>query len=247
MKNFSHYKNNIDSILENSFKDSKEFKKNLSVIMGAMKYSKVLREFFTLYNDIESKTLTDKEETTIYLNEAFNYMKDRKDGLKKVKPILDKIIGDRKELCEERQNTIYENIDNVVFNQDVTKLGVVTESKQKLTNHLISERKKPVGKITNPKILSHVLSKNYSEVYGKQLSESEQEILKNTLLMTEDTLQMEFNIVKEISLTKINSLISESKEESLSGKLVQVKNEINSLKNSKKSYIRVRGLLEDLK
>jgi len=58
---------------------------------------------------------------------------------------------------------------------------------------------------------------------------------------------MEFNIVKEISLTKINSLISESKEESLSGKLVQVKNEINSLKNSKKSYIRVRGLLEDLK
>ena len=247
MKNFSHYKNNIDSILENSFKDSKEFKKNLSVIMGAMKYSKVLREFFTLYNDIETKTLTDKEETTLYLNEAFNYMKDRKDGLKKVKPILDKIIGDRKELCEERQNTIYENIDNVVFNQDVTKLGVVTESKQKLANHLVSERKKPVGKITNPKILSHVLSKNYSEVYGKQLSESEQEILKNTLLMTEDTLQTEFNIVKEISLTKINSLISESEEESLSGKLVQVKNEITSLKTSKKSYIRVRGLLEDLK
>ena len=65
--------------------------------------------------------------------------------------------------------------------------------------------------------------------------------------MTEDTLQTEFNIVKEISLTKINSLISESEEESLSGKLVQVKNEITSLKNSKKSYIRVRGLLEDLK
>ena len=65
--------------------------------------------------------------------------------------------------------------------------------------------------------------------------------------MTEDTLQTEFNIVKEISLTKINSLISESEEESLSGKLVQVKNEITSLKSSKKSYIRVRGLLEDLK
>jgi len=247
MKNFSHYKNNIDSILENSFKDSKEFKKNLSVIMGAMKYSKVLREFFTLYNEIETKTLIDKEESNLYLNEAFNYMKDRKGELKKVKPILDKIIEDRKELCEERQNTVYENIDNVVFNQDVTKLGKVTEAKQKLTNHLITEIKKPVSKIINPKILSHVLSKSYNEVYGKQLSESEQEILKNTLLMTEDTLQSEFNTVKEISLTKINSLISESKDDSLSGKLVQVKNEIKSLKNSKKSYIRVRGLLEDLK
>jgi|TARA_R110000851_G_scaffold90949_2_gene198617 hypothetical protein len=247
MKNFSHYKNSIDSILENSFKDSNKFKKNLSIIMGTMKYSKVLREFFTLYNEIESKTITNKEKSTSYLNEAFNYLKDRKGELKKVKPILDKIIEDRKELCIERKNSIYENIDDVVFNQDVTKLDVVTEAKQKLTTHLITERKKVISKINNPKILSHVLSKNYSEVYGKQLSEGEQEILKNTLLMTEETLETEFKNIKDISLNRINSLIKESQDESLSGKLVQVKNEIKSLKNSKKSYIRVRGLLEDLK
>ena len=57
MKSFTYYKNSIDSILENSFRDSKKFKKNLSVIMGAMKYSKVLREYFTLYNELESKKL----------------------------------------------------------------------------------------------------------------------------------------------------------------------------------------------
>ena len=65
--------------------------------------------------------------------------------------------------------------------------------------------------------------------------------------MTEDTLKKEFDNVKEISLNKINSLLSESKDETLSAKLVQVKNEIKSLSNTKKSYIRVRGLLEDLK
>ena len=65
--------------------------------------------------------------------------------------------------------------------------------------------------------------------------------------MTEDTLKKEFDNVKEISLNKINSLLSESKDETLSAKLVQVKNEIKSLDNTKKSYIRVRGLLEDLK
>ena len=65
--------------------------------------------------------------------------------------------------------------------------------------------------------------------------------------MTEETLETEFKNIKDISLNRINSLIKESQDESLSGKLVQVKNEIKSLKNSKKSYIRVRGLLEDLK
>ena len=40
MKGFAYYKNSIDSILENSYKDKNKFKKNLSVIMGSMKYSK---------------------------------------------------------------------------------------------------------------------------------------------------------------------------------------------------------------
>jgi exonuclease VII small subunit len=247
MKNFSYYKNNIDSILENSFKDTKKFKKNLSVIMGAMKFSKTLREFFTLYNDIESKRFKDTEKSITYLNEAMDYLKSKKKNLKKVKPILDKIIKDRKELCEDRSNVIYKNIDNIVFNNKISTIELVAESKQRLTTHLISEKKKNTNKISNPKILSHVLSKNYSEVYGEKLTENQQEILKNTLLMTEDTLKKEFDNVKEISLNKINSLLSESKDETLSAKLVQVKNEIKSLDNTKKSYIRVRGLLEDLK
>ena len=49
MNNFSSYKQNLDSILENSYNNKSLFKKNLSVIMGAMKYSKVSLENFLLY------------------------------------------------------------------------------------------------------------------------------------------------------------------------------------------------------
>ena len=52
MKGFSHYKQSLDSILENSFKNKKQFKKNLSVIMGALKYSKPLKEFF-IFSDVK--------------------------------------------------------------------------------------------------------------------------------------------------------------------------------------------------
>ena len=106
--------------------------------------------------------------------------------------------------------------------------------------------KKSIDKPINPKVLSHVMSKNYEKEFGTKLTESEKDILQNTLLMTEDTVTKEFNNVKNVALTTLNKLLSESNNENISAKLVEVKNEINTLKSSKHSYIRVRGLLEDL-
>jgi hypothetical protein len=246
MKPFSHYKNSIDSILENSFNNTTKFKKNLSVVMGAMKYSKTLREFFTLYNDIETKKFKSQEERKDYINESTNYLKNNKNNLSEVTSILDKIIKDRVELCEERTNKIYENIDNIVFNNNVINFGSITESKKYLTENFIDGTKETITEIKNPKILSHVISKNYSEAYDGVLSEQEKNILKNTLLMSEDTLIKEFNNVKEVVLSKLNTLISESKNEELSATLVKTKNEISTLDTTKNAYIRVRGLLEDL-
>ena len=245
MKSFGHYKNNIDSILENSFRDSSKFKKNLSVIMGAMKYSKVLREFFTLYNEIENNYIDNQEDAIGYITESISYLRTNKNKLTKVLPILNKIISDRKELCSKESNKIYENIDSIVFNDTITNLENVSKSKKFLSENML-KTKKPSGKIKNPKILSHVISKKYGEVYNKSLTENQQNILKNTLLMTEDILNNEFNNIKEVTLNKINFLLKESEDNSLSAKLVEVKNEIKGLNTTKKSYIRVRSLLEDL-
>jgi len=245
MKNFGYYKNNIDSILENSFTDSDKFKRNLSVVMGAMKYSKILREFFTLYSEIETKHFENKDDSRNYINEAVDFLKSNKHKLNKVTPILNKIILDRKDLCTKETNKVYENIDNIVFNNSITNLETISESKNFLTENTL-QTKKSTTKIKNPKILSHVLSKNYGEAYNESLTENEQTILKNTLLMNEDSLSSEFSNVKEITLNKINDILKESKDDSLSAKLVEVKNEIRGLNITKKSYIRVRSLLEDL-
>lgn len=248
MKNFSHYKTSLDSILENSFKKDKTlFKNNLSVIMGAMKFSQPLREFFTLYNEIESKEFSSKDESKSYLTEALNFLKENKSGLNKVVPILDKIIDDRKELCENIDNNVYKKIDNIVFNTNIKNLQTIAEDKNYLCENMSNRKTKKITRVTNPKILSKVLSKHYKEAYEGTLSESQKNILKNTLLMTEDTLNKEFKNIKDIAINTLNNLISESKEDELSIKLVEVKNEILTLNPTKKSYIKVRGLVEDLK
>ena len=89
MNGFAKYKQNLDTILENSYGNKKDFKKNLSVIMGAMKFSKTLKEFFTLYNEIESKKFDSLEDSKLYITEATQYLKKNKKELNKVKNILD--------------------------------------------------------------------------------------------------------------------------------------------------------------
>jgi hypothetical protein len=246
MKGFAQYKQNIDSILENSYDDKDMFKKNLSVIMGTMKFSKPLREFFVLYNEIESKKFNDSDLSRDYITEAVKYLKENKDGLKSVVKILDKVISSRKDLCVESTNIIYHNIDSMVFGGGVLNLEETIKSRNFLTESMTGEKKKTVVMEADSKILSQIISKKYQEEYGKTLNESEKSILKNTLLMTEDTLNTEYDNVKDIALSTLNNIINESKDESLLVKLTEVKNEILTLKKSKSSYIRVRGLLEDL-
>ena len=176
-----------------------------------------------------------------------DHLKKNKKELTKVKNVLDKIVEDRKELCGKKINEVYEKIDAIVFNTNINKLDENVKSKKFLSESMITKSNgKKIVKPVTPKILSHVISKNYEKEFGTKLSESEKGILKNTLLMTEDTVTKEFNNVKDIALTTLNKLLSESKDDNVSAKLVEVKNEINTLESSKSSYIKVRGLLEDL-
>jgi len=246
MNNFSFYKQSLDTILENSYTDKNKFKKNLSVIMGAMKYSKTLREFFTLYNDIELKSIQDKEIGEKYINESISYLRKNKSNLSKVQPILDKVIKKRKNLCVVKENTIYDKIDNIVFNNSPQNIEENIKLKTQLVEHISKEPQKRLNTKINPQTLSYVISKKYDEKYSSQLNENQKQILKNTILMKEDILNEEFGKITNVVVNRLNELLEESKDENLSARLVETKNKVRGLKPSKKTYIQVRGLLEDL-
>jgi len=64
--------------------------------------------------------------------------------------------------------------------------------------------------------------------------------------MKEDILNEEFGKITNVVVNRLNELLEESKDENLSARLVETKNKVRGLKPSKKTYIQVRGLLEDL-
>mgnify|MGYP005639944999 CR=1 FL=1 len=246
MNNFSFYKQSLDTILENSYKDKNEFKNNLSVIMGAMKYSKTLKEFFTLYNDIDLKTIEDRGVGEKYINESISYLRSNKHKLSKIKPILDKVINKRKDLCTVNENTIYDKIDKIVFNNSPKNIEHNIILKNHLVEHINKKPHKKLNKKINPKTLSYVINKKYDEEYGTKLNETQKQILKNTILMKEDVLNKEFSNITKVVVNRINQLLEESKDENLCARLVETKNKVRGLEPTKKTYIQVRGLLEDL-
>ena len=133
-----------------------------------------------------------------------------------------------------------------MFNKNIINIEKNIQLKNTLSEHLCTKTTLKPNKPIQPKTLSYVLSKHYNNEYDKKLTETQKSLLKNTILMTEDSLTTEFNNISEITINRVNELLSETKDETLCATLVETKNKIRQLEPSKKTYIRVRGLLEDL-
>ena len=115
MKSFGHYKNKIDTILENSYTNKELFKENFHVIMGALKLSKPFREFFTLYNEVEKKEFKNSTELNEYITESITYLRPKINSLKKVCNILEVVFSKRKSLLTEKKNEIYDSLDYIIY------------------------------------------------------------------------------------------------------------------------------------
>jgi|TARA_R110002020_G_scaffold1018_3_gene5147 hypothetical protein len=246
MKPFSYYKKNIDSILENSYTDKQLFKENFHVIMGALKLSKPFREFFTLYNDVESRNFKNKSELTEYINESVMYLRPKINSLKQVCNILEVVFGKRKKLIKESKNNIYGGLDYLIYKKGVKNITNKIEVKNKLVESILD--RKSTNRLStklSPKTLAYSLSENYNKEFSK-LSKDDKKVLSEVLSIKPKVLKEEVNKIKESILNKINTLVKESKEENLKAKLTQTKNVVIKMKTDKLSLLKLKQLATDL-
>jgi len=67
---FGTLKNNLDSVLVNTYNNKLLFKNAFHTLMGALKENKQTREFFVLYSQVENKNFEDKSLAEQYLNQV---------------------------------------------------------------------------------------------------------------------------------------------------------------------------------
>ena len=172
MKTFGYYKQNIDSILENSHHDKKLFKENFHIIMGALKLSKPFREFFTLYNEIEQKSFKDKEVLNEYINESIVHLRPKIKKLKNVCGILENVFSRRTNMLTESNNEIYNDLDYLIYKEGVRSISKRINTKNNLVENVLNKEKLvKASKSFNPKVLAYTLSENYNKEFANLTKE----------------------------------------------------------------------------
>ena len=132
---FGTLKNNLDSVLVNTYNNKLLFKNAFHTLMGALKENKQTREFFVLYSQIENKNFEDKSLAEEYLNQVIKILKVKKENLhtSSLKKSLNKFAP----YIKEDSNKIYKDLDLLIFNENVTRIEERVESKKALINSLI--------------------------------------------------------------------------------------------------------------
>lgn len=242
MATFGYVKNKVLVKLTESY-GKKDFKENLKKYFKPIMNSKVLKEMYSLYEDIETMSFDDKETAQLYVEELSKVLKDKHHDVSKSVFDLNESLKD----VTKTENPIYESLD-VLSCPD--KLGNISDkviAKKTLVEHLIKSKTSDELNIkqgVNESLLNSVLVNNFNVSYDKTLSEEDKSKLKSILGLSQEDVETEMKSLNETINNKLEELVKEDKE--FESKSSHVKKEINEMSYSKYNLYRLQDLLEGL-
>ena len=139
----------------------------------------------------------------------------------------------------------YETIDDLLYG-DLIKPEKKSIAKKKIVESLT--KIKPIVENKAPKVpISSMLkvANKTAEKYLENLTESERNSVKEILTSNDENLKVKFTELKETAIQKIDTLISES-DEDLTKVLLETKDRLTNVKPSKKEYIKLMNLTQNL-
>jgi hypothetical protein len=151
---------------------------------------------------------------------------------------------------EINENELYSTLDNLLEDDTLSNIDKKVIAKKKLVEHLTTKKEiKESEKETytaNENLLHAVLANNFNVLYTNNLSEGQKEELKNILSISNEELESKTIELKESIVSKVSTLLSESTDDDLKGKLNNVKDEVESMTMSKYNYYRLTQLKNGL-
>jgi hypothetical protein len=236
---FGIIKSKIDYVLTESFKNEIHFKEEMKYFKKNILENKTLGKLFYLYDELSSKKNIDKKIVDDYINGSITIYENlinkiKSNDLKKLNYWLDGISV---------ENT-YENIDNV-FSTDILKLESKIKSKQILTESLTQAEKKQNEVINIPVSSMIKLANKTLNNYLNTLDEGSKKELVKLLSEDDNTLEQEYNIIKEQVIGKLTNHQKVSDNET-SSKIDETITKIKNEKYDKLTFFKLKDLNENL-
>ena len=244
MNKFGVIKTKLLNKLTESY--AKENKAEIKNILTTIKENKDFKEMYLFYEEIESKTISDKETAKLYVEGLSTILIQSKENLNVFCESLDKSL-DNSEIAS---NEVYEALDTLTESDKLSNIEKKVIAKKKLVEHLTSKKEinelKETTLVPNETLLNAVLANNFNVLYSNTLSESQKEELKNILSISYDDLITKSNELAESVIKQVSTLLSESNDVDLSNKLKAVKDEVSQMSPSRYNYYRLNELKNGL-
>lgn len=244
MKNFGKIKSKILQKLIESYSSQK--KSEVKDILNLIKENKDFKEMYVLYEDMENKYFEDKDVAKLYVEELTSILKTKSGNVSKVCSKIDKILGS----IEVNENELYKNLDILSESDSLLNIDKKVLAKKNLVGHLTKKKETIVSENTtytqNENLLYVVLTNNFNTLYENTLNEDEKSELKNILSLSNSETEIKMKELKEDVQTKINELMLETKDETLTQKLKDVLSEMDEMNVSKLNYYRLSQLKNGL-
>jgi len=243
MKKFGQIKSNIENLLANSYgKDS--FKNHIKEFKKRVLSNKNISEIYYIYDDLSSKKGINKDIASEYVNES----------LEKLVSLIDKNKSKIQELSDWVDTLIkdvdgnqYSDIDFVVYENKITNLEKVLESKTRLKNLIVTKEEKSLTESVNIPLSSmlKIATSTFNNEFST-ISEEEKTELKSLLSLNKKEIEKQFIELKESVVSKLEMTRSESDDNELSSKVSQTINKINESKPDLVSLYKLKQLEQGL-
>jgi hypothetical protein len=244
MINFGGLKTKMLKKLTESY--MKNEKSDIKEILDFLKEDKDLKEMYLLYEEIENKHFEDEDTAKFYVDELTSALKGKSKNLKGLIKKMNESFGD----IDIENNEVYNILDLLSEEDSLLNIDKKVLAKKKLVTFLRTKKEVNESKITdfskNENLLHAVLANNFNVVYDNTLSESEKKELKDILSINNEELEIRTNKLKESILTKVDTLLTESKEDNVISKLNDVKEEVSKMESNKYNYYKLTQLKNGL-
>jgi len=231
----------IKTLVENKLVDSFA-KGNLKTDMRLFE-RKLLKnsdfcKLMSIYDNLKENKELDKETATYLVDDLSNEFRQ----IKLSENTINFIKSWTKDIVLENK---YKTIDELFYG-DLLKPEKKSIAKKSVVESLGKKLILKDSKSLNVPISSMLkVANKTAEKYLENLTESDRNLVKKILISNDENLKTKFTELKETAIQKIETLISESDEE-LSKVLVETKERLSNVKPSKKEYIKLLNLTQNL-
>lgn len=243
MKKFGQIKSNIENLLANSY-GKETFKGQIKEFKKRVLSNKNISEIYYIYDDLSSKKGINKDIASDYVNESLeklvSLINKNEKQIQELSNWVDSLLKDNKD-------NQYSDIDYVVYDNKITNLEKVLESKNRLKTLITTKEEKSINESVNIPLSSmlKIATSTFNNEFST-ISEEDKSELKSLLSLSKKEIKEQFITLRESVVSKLEITRSESKDEELSSKVLQTINKINESEADLVSLYKLKQLEQGL-